>query len=79
VLGYDLPWNNFQFETRCFWPLEQRHVRAKVEAVKCYATQAAKPYTQPAFLWGSAVMRGASLGGGFAEVFEVVRWVVQSS
>jgi LmbE family N-acetylglucosaminyl deacetylase len=81
LLGYELPWNATTFETRCFWPLEKRHVAAKVAAVGCYATQSAKQYTRPEFLWGAAVMRGVSLGGGarFAEAFEVVRWVVQSS
>jgi len=80
LLGYELPWNATTFETRCFWPLEKRHIEKKVAAVQCYGTQSKRDYTRPEYLWGAAVMRGVCLGNGarFAEAFEVIRWVMTS-
>lgn len=36
ILGDEEPWSNIVFESRCFMPLEKRHVYRKIEALKHY-------------------------------------------
>ena len=76
ILGYEEPWNNVVFESRCFIPLEKRHVERKVEALKHYESQKHRSYLTEAAIWGIAELRGTQLEGGYAEAFEVLRWIV---
>ena len=75
ILGYEEPWNNIVFETRCFIPLQERHVKKKVEALRCYASQSHRSYLDEEFIWSLARTRGTQIEGGYAEAFEVLRWV----
>jgi LmbE family N-acetylglucosaminyl deacetylase len=77
VLGYEEPWNNIVFETRCFVPLEDRHMAKKVEALHCYQSQAHRSYLDSEFVWSLARARGTQIEGGYAEAFEVLRWVMK--
>ena len=76
ILGYEEPWNNIIFESRCFIPLEKRHVERKIEALKHYESQKHRNYLTEAAIWGIAELRGTQLEGGYAEAFEVLRWIV---
>ncbi len=76
VLGYEEPWNNIVFETRCFIPLEHRHVATKIEALHCYKSQAHRAYLDDEFVWSLARTRGTQIEGRYAEAFEVLRWVM---
>lgn len=76
LLGYEMPWNNVVFETRCFIPLKKAHVARKIEALRCYESQAHRSYLSEEFLWSIALTRGTQIEGGYAEAFEVVRWVI---
>jgi len=75
ILGYEEPWNNIVFETRCFIPLEKRHIQKKVEALRCYVSQSHRSYLSDEFIWSLARTRGTQIEGGYAEAFEVLRWV----
>lgn len=75
VLGYELPWNNLSFDYRHFVVLDERHVRAKVDALRCYRSQAARPYSQEDFVWSWARTRGVQIDATYAEAFDVLRWV----
>lgn len=75
ILGYEEPWNNIVFETRNFIPLEERHIRKKIEALKCYKSQQYRKYLNEEFIWSLARTRGTQIEGGYAEAFEVLRWV----
>ena len=77
ILGYEEPWNNIVFETRCFILLEQRHIAKKIEALHCYKSQAHRAYLDDEFIWGLARTRGTQIEGRYAEAFEVLRWVVK--
>jgi LmbE family N-acetylglucosaminyl deacetylase len=77
VLGYEEPWNNIVFETRCFVTLEKRHVARKIEALHCYKSQAHRAYLDDEFIWSLARTRGTQIEGRYAEAFEVLRWVVR--
>ncbi|MFW6116405.1 MAG: PIG-L deacetylase family protein [bacterium] len=77
ILGYEEPWNNIVFETRCFVPLDDRHVAAKVEALQCYESQTHRSYLDAEFIWSLARARGTQIEGEYAEAFEVLRWVMR--
>ncbi|MHC4617111.1 MAG: PIG-L deacetylase family protein [Planctomycetota bacterium] len=77
LLGYELPWNNIVFETRCFVTLQERHIARKVEALHRYKSQAHRSYLSDEFVWSQARMRGTQIEGEYAEAFEVLRWVMR--
>ena len=78
ILGYEEPWNNIVFESRSFIVLEKRHVEKKIAALQCYKSQMHRDYLMEEAMWGIARLRGTQLEGGFAEAFEVLRWIVDS-
>jgi LmbE family N-acetylglucosaminyl deacetylase len=77
ILGYEEPWNNIVFETRCFLPLKERHIATKIQALHCYKSQAHRSYLDDQFVWGLARTRGTQIEGGYAEAFEVLRWIMR--
>ena len=79
VLGYEEPWNNIVFETRNFIPLAKRHIEKKIEALRCYKSQSHREYLNQEFIWSLARTRGTQIEGGYAEAFEVLRWVFDRS
>lgn len=76
ILGYEEPWNNIVFESRSFVVLEKRHIEKKIEALKCYESQRHRTYLTERAVWGISELRGTQLEGGYAESFEVLRWIV---
>jgi LmbE family N-acetylglucosaminyl deacetylase len=38
ILGYEIPWNNFDFSYQAYFALEQRHIERKVAALEHYAS-----------------------------------------
>ena len=76
LLGYELPWNNLQFDTQCFIRLKKNHLQCKVDALEEYGSQKGKDYMSKEFIYSLAKARGVQIGSEFAECFEVVRWVV---
>lgn len=73
LLGYELPWNNFEFHPTYFEKLEESHVTMKQQALQEYGSQAHRRYMQPDFMRSLAVVRGVQCGAPFAEAFEVYR------
>lgn len=76
ILSYELPWNNISFDTTCFIPLEENHIRKKIDALAQYDSQKHRPYANEEFLRGLARTRGVQISERYAEVFEVVRWIM---
>lgn len=76
ILGYEMPWNNLSITTSCFSVLEEKDIDAKIEALGCYMSQSFREYINPEFIRGLARVRGAQIGVHYAEVFEVVRVVL---
>lgn len=76
ILCYELPWNNFSFNTAAFVHLEERHVEVKVNALKEYRSQAHRPYANEEFIRALARTRGVQIGTHHAETFEVIRWII---
>ena len=75
VLGYEIPWNNFDFSYGCYVALEQRHVERKVAAVQCYASQQHRRYADADYIWNLARVHGTNVNRELAEVFQVYRIV----
>lgn len=73
LLGYELIWNNLTFNTQCFFRLDERHIKAKVEVLKSYSSQGNRDYLSEEFVYSLARTRGVQIGCQYAEAFEVVR------
>ena len=76
ILGYEIPWNNMNFATQCFITLEERHLNLKVKALGRYNSQKGKSYASEDFIRSLARTRGTQVGVNYAEVFEVIRWII---
>ena len=76
ILGYELPWNNFNPRHDMHVRLEEQHLRTKWNAIKEYRTQAGRPYADKEMIYGLARVRGTQCGSKFAEAFEVIRWIL---
>ena len=75
VLGYEIPWNNFNFDHQAYVGLEKRHVERKVAALGCYESQQHRNYANPEYVWNLARTHGINVNREYAEVFEVYRVV----
>jgi LmbE family N-acetylglucosaminyl deacetylase len=77
MLGYEIPWNNLNFFTTCFIFLDENHLTKKIKSLQCYKSQQGKIYATEEFIRSWAKTRGAQIGADYAEVFEVIRWVIK--
>lgn len=77
MLGYEIPWNNLTFNTNAFIFFENRHLEKKLASLKCYLSQFGRTYATEEFIRSLAITRGAQIGTKYAEVFEVIRWVIR--
>jgi len=75
VLGYEIPWNNLEFDYQAYIALEERHVQRKVDALACYESQQHRNYANPEYIWNLARTRGINVSRAYAEAFEVYRVV----
>ncbi len=76
VLSYEVPWNSRAFPTTCFVKIDQADLDTKKRAIDCYKSQRGRSYANSGFVTSLAVTRGGQIGVQFAEVFDVVRWIV---
>jgi LmbE family N-acetylglucosaminyl deacetylase len=76
ILGYELIWNNLSFNTTCFIELKEQDILKKVNALKEYKSQNQRDYMSKEFIFSLASVRGVQVGGKYAEVFEVIRWMI---
>lgn len=76
IYCYEMPWNNFTFNTTAFHLLEDRHIDTKVKALKEYKSQQKRPYANEDFIKSLAHTRGIQIGKKYAEVFEVIRQIL---
>ena len=77
MIGYEMPYNNLNFSTNLFVVLGEEHISKKIEALKCYKSQASKIYATSDFIISLASVRGTQIGVEYAEAFEVIRWVIK--
>ena len=77
ILGYEVPWNNFEFKTNIFIPLEKRHIDKKIELVKNYKSQIYRRKGDINYYSDLAKIRGAMIGVEYAECFEAIRFIMR--
>ena len=75
ILGYEIPWNNFDFSYQAYFALEKRHVERKVAALERYASQQHRRYANAEYVWNVARTHGINVNREYAEVFQVYRVV----
>jgi LmbE family N-acetylglucosaminyl deacetylase len=75
VLGYEIPWNNFDFSYQAYVALERTHLERKVAALERYESQQHRRYSDPEYIWNVARTHGINVNRAYAEVFEVYRVV----
>jgi N-acetylglucosamine malate deacetylase 1 len=76
ILGYEIPWNNFDFAYQWYVALEQRHLEKKVAALEKYASQQHRRYANAEYIWNLARTHGINVNREYAECFQVYRVVV---
>ncbi len=76
ILGYEIPWNNFDFAYQAYVSLWKRRTwRGKVAALAKYESQQHRRYSDPEYIRNLARTHGINVNRDFAEVFEVYRVV----
>ena len=75
ILGYEIPWNNFDFAYQAYVSLQQAHVDKKVAALAKYESQQHRRYSDPEYIRNVARTHGINVNRDYAEVFEVYRVV----
>ncbi len=76
LMGYELPWNNFAFQTNSFVILEDQHLQVKKDALKCYESQLHRSYLNDTFIESWAITRGVQIGYKYAEAFQIIRLII---
>jgi N-acetylglucosamine malate deacetylase 1 len=75
ILGYEIPWNNFNFDYQAYFALERSHLERKVTALSKYSSQQHRRYADPEYIWNIARTHGINVNREYAEVFQVYRVV----
>ena len=75
ILGYEIPWNNFDFAYQAYFSFEEQHLDRKVAALMKYASQHHRRYANPEYVWNVARTHGINVNREYAEVFEVYRLI----
>ena len=73
ILGYEIPWNNFDFAYQAYFALERSHVEKKVAALSKYASQQHRRYSDAEYVRNLARTHGINVNREYAEVFQVYR------
>ena len=76
IIGYELPWNNYNVTNNFHVELEESHLEAKIAAIKEYKSQEFRSYSQREFFYGLATVRGLQVNHRYAESFELIRWLM---
>ena len=76
ILGYEIPWNNFDFAYQAYFALDESHIERKVAALAKYASQQHRRYSDSEYIRNVARTHGINVNREYAEVFEVYRVVV---
>ena len=75
VLGYEMPWNNFGFNSSMYVNLDKKHVDTKIKALDFYETQKHRSYSNVDFVMSLSKIRGIQIQKEFAESFQLIRFI----
>ena len=76
ILGYEIPWNNFDFAYQAYVALDASHIDRKIAALSKYASQQHRRYADSEYIRNLARMHGVNVNREFAECFQVYRIVI---
>lgn len=76
ILAYEIPWNHITFNAQSFIRLQKKHIDKKIHSLDAYNSQKMRNYASKEFIISLAKTRGIQIGCEYAEVFEVVRWII---
>lgn len=77
IISYELPRNHLTFNNQYYVPLEERHIQKKLDILSCYQSQVKKrDYFDEEYIRGLARSRGVQICRKYAEVYEVIRWII---
>lgn len=76
ILCYEVPWNNLTFHTTAFQCITEKQLHKKIDAISKYRSQIGRTYANGDFIRSLAKTRGIQIGQEYAEVFEVIRWML---
>jgi len=76
MLGYEIIWNNLDFNTNIFIRLSEKNLNTKIKALECYLSQKIKISGGTEFMRHLAIVRGNQIGVKYAECFEAIRWII---
>jgi len=77
IFGYEIPWNNTEFQAEAFILLSEDNINRKIYALDAYQSQKSRIYADEEFVRSLARTRGVQIAGRYAEAFEVIRWVMR--
>lgn len=75
ILGYEMPWNNFESKTDVFVTISQTHLDNKINLLESYQSQTSRTYSNFDFVKSLAVLRGTQIQKPLAESFELIRFI----
>lgn len=75
LLGYEMPWNNFEFRSLMYVVLSETHLQTKISALKLYKSQLHRPYSEEDFVLSLSKIRGIQINCEYAESFEIIRYI----
>jgi LmbE family N-acetylglucosaminyl deacetylase len=73
IIGYEMPWNNFNFASHVFVLLSEEDIRMKIDVLQIYQSQSFRFYRNEDYVRSLATLRGIQIQARYAEAFEVIR------
>lgn len=73
IIGYEMPWNNFNSNYNLYILLDEANLNYKIETLKFYKSQDFRTYNTEDFIISLAKVRGMQIKEKYAEAFEVIR------
>lgn len=73
MIGYEMPWNNFNSNYNLYISLNEANINKKIETLKFYKSQVFRSYNKEDFIISLAKVRGMQVKEHYAEAFEVIR------
>jgi LmbE family N-acetylglucosaminyl deacetylase len=75
LLGYELPWNNYESQATFYNVLAETSVSRKLEALEQFASQRNRFYASSKSIKSVLQFRGLQVQCDFAEAFQVIRMI----
>jgi LmbE family N-acetylglucosaminyl deacetylase len=75
MLGFESLWNNSIFDANFFVCIDEENLKVKMDAIRCYKSQAKRNEMKHGAVEMLAKVRGSQIYRGYAECFENIRYI----